>query len=201
MAAMNLFDFSESNLVPKDGELFYHPEFFEHSSDRQSYEALKKNIDWKQEGMKIFGKYVPFPRLTAWYGDAGKVYTYSGLANTPLPFSDFLNSIKHRVESKVDSPFNCALLNYYKDGLDSMGWHSDDEKELGCNPVIASVSFGGTRQFQLKHKLDKDCKLSLKLENGSLLVMKGSLQHFWQHCIPKNKTAQGRVNITFRFIP
>ena len=200
---MDLINFntdSSNNLLPFDGEVFLYENFLIENEAFEWYELLEKNIAWKQEGMKMYGKYLDFPRLSAWYGDAGKVYKYSGLVNTPLPFTKELLVIKETIEKKTGKTFNAALLNLYRDGRDSMGWHSDDEKELGNNPVIASLSFGATRTFQLKHKVNKE-KRSILLPNNSLLMMQGSTQHFWQHQIPKTaQQLKPRINITFRKI-
>ena len=200
---MGLFNFSKDsthNLLPFDGEVFLYENFLNEKESLEWYQLLEKNIAWKQEGMKMYGKYLDFPRLTAWYGEEGKEYKYSGLVNTPLPFTKELLEIKGAVEEKTQASFNAVLLNLYRDGKDSMGWHSDDEKELGINPIIASLSFGATRNFQLRHKFNKE-KRSILLPNNSLLMMQGGTQHFWQHQIPKtSKQLMPRINITFRRI-
>jgi len=198
---MDLINFntdSSNNLLPFDGEVFLYQNFLTEKKVFEWYGLLEETIAWKQEGMKMYGKHLDFPRLTAWYGDEGKVYKYSGLVNTPLPFTKELLEIKQAVEQKIGEHFNAALLNLYRDGKDSMGWHSDDEKELGINPVIASLSFGATRTFQLRHKFNKE-KCSILLPNNSLLMMRGTTQHFWQHQIPKTvQPLKPRINITFR---
>ncbi len=190
------FLFPDQNLLPFDGEVLYFPNFI--SND--FFEKLKDEINWKQEGMKIFGKEVAFPRLTAWYAENGKTYTYSGLKNIPEEFTESLLSIKEKVESEAGVHFNSALLNYYRHGNDSMGWHTDNEPELGENPVIASISLGSSRKFQFKHKSTLKSTQNIILEPGSLLLMQGSTQHHWQHQVPKVKEAEGRINITFRRI-
>ena len=170
-------------IIPiQDGELIYDPHFFSELESNLHFQKLEKNIDWKQESIKIFGKTIPQPRLTAWYGDPGKSYTYSGLTWTPNNWNDVLKPIKAKVEKASDTTFNSVLLNLYRNGKDSMGWHSDDEPELGKNPIIASLSFGQKRVFHLKHRLNKEIpKVKLELTHGSLLIMAGSTQHFWQH--------------------
>ncbi|MBL7777558.1 MAG: alpha-ketoglutarate-dependent dioxygenase AlkB [Chitinophagales bacterium] len=162
---------------------------------------LKESIEWRSEEIKIFGRWVMQPRLTAWYGNAGKTYRYSGIEMKPLPWTPYLLEIKNKVEKQCDVSFNSVLLNYYRTGADSMGWHSDDEPELGKNPVIASVSFGAERLFCLRHKKEKSLQVKLKLTAGSLLIMTGETQHHWQHAIPKTTKPIGeRINLTFRKI-
>lgn len=164
-------------------------------------QALIDRIAWKHEKIKLFGREVWQPRLTAYYGDQGKPYAYSHISLDPNPWTEELRFIKEKIESVSGHQFTSVLLNYYRDGQDSMGWHSDDEKELGLNPVIGSVSFGTPRKFMLKHKKDKTLKSSVMLENGSLLLMQGTTQHHWYHQIPKTKKPLGaRINLTFRKI-
>ncbi len=197
-----LFPYCHSNsLLPFDGEVYSYKDLMKEKPAFYYLTNLEKNIAWKQEGMMMFGKEIKFPRLTAWYGEEGKIYKYSGLVNEPIPFSNLLLEIKEVVESKVGEQFNAALLNLYRNGNDSMGWHSDDERELGINPTIASVSFGETRNFQFKHKRVADTLHNFLLTNNSLLVMKGTTQHNWKHQIPKSSKPCGtRINITFRRI-
>lgn len=141
------------------------------------------------------------PRLTAWYGDAGKDYSYSGITMQPLAWTDTLMAIKQSADKVAGVSFNSALLNLYRDGKDSMGWHRDNEKELGTNPVIASVSFGAPRRFLLRHYTDKKLVREIVLTHGSLLLMRGETQHYWEHSIPKTaKPAGSRINITFRIV-
>jgi alkylated DNA repair dioxygenase AlkB len=142
------------------------------------------------------------PRLVAWYGDRGSDYTYSGIKLTPRPWTDLLRDIKKRVETVSATAFNSVLLNYYRDNRDSMGFHSDDEPELGVRPIIASLSFGEERTFVLKHKVNKLAKpVRLRLESGSLLLMKGETQRYWKHGIAKTSRPCGpRINLTFRRI-
>ncbi len=159
---------------------------------------LIADTPWRAEIVTVYGKQHPQPRLTAAYGAAP--YTYSGLTIHPLPWTDLLLAIKDAVESASGHTFNSVLLNYYRDERDSMGMHSDDERELGRNPVVASVSFGATRTFILRHKASKQT-IKLDLPDGCLLLMAGALQHHWQHGINKlTKTTGTRVNLTFRSI-
>lgn len=146
----------------------------------------------------MFGKLLPMPRLTAWYGDKG--YTYSGLHNKPQPWLPVLLELKERVEQASGNKYNSVLLNLYRTGQDSMGWHSDDEAELGNEPAIASLSFGGERKFSFRHRTRKDLKSqSIDLAHGSLLLMQGATQHHWLHQVPKTARAMTpRINLTFR---
>lgn len=168
------------------------------------YDAmLRKLIDetkWRQEDVRVYGKVYQQPRLVALYADKGMRYDYSGLTLHPLPWTDLLREIRRRVEDCTDATFNAVFLNLYRDHNDSMGFHSDDEKELGKNPVIASVTFGATRTFILKHKFKKELPpVKIPLEAGTVLLMRGATQHNWKHGINKQKTPCGpRVNLTFR---
>ncbi len=163
---------------------------------------LIDNIPWRSKEIRLFGKRYLQPRLTAWFGDPGCGYRYSGLDLEPLPWLPPLMQLRRRVESLCHSRFNSVLLNYYRDQNDSMGLHSDDERELGAEPVIASVSFGATRTIQFSHKSRRDLgSLKLPLTSGSLLVMRGSTQAHWKHGIAKERAPAGpRVNLTFRRI-
>lgn len=184
-----------------DAEIIYYPEFYSQSSADLIYSELQRDILWQQDEIKIFGKIHPQPRLTALYGNEGKSYSYSNIKMQPHPWSLLLQKIKTEVEKVAETNFSTVLLNYYRDGKDSNGWHADDEKELGLNPIIASVSFGAERVFQLKHKTDTLQKKSINLQHGSLLLMKGTTQHFWKHQIPKTaKPIGSRINLTFRLI-
>lgn len=190
-----------NNILDVDGESYYYPLLFSKKESDAIFSLLISEIAWKQEPIFIFGKSVMQPRLTAWYGDEEKEYSYSGITMTPFPWTSTLLEIKERVESVAGVKFNSALLNQYRDGNDSMGWHRDNEKELGRNPVIASVSFGAKRIFHLRHSKNKKMKTSIELEHGSLLLMAGETQHHWHHSISKTKKFAGpRINITFRAI-
>ena len=164
---------------------------------------LTEKLAWQQGEIMMFGKKVLEPRLTAWYGDAGKSYTYSGKKQEPMPWYESLLNLKNRIEAtpSVFARFNSVLCNYYRNGTDSMGYHADDEKELGIDPVIASVNLGETRRFLFRQKHDKSHKFELLLTHGSLLIMQGAMQHHWQHAIPKEpKKTNSRLNLTFRWI-
>lgn len=183
-----------------NGEYIYIPDFYEKSIADKYLNRLISDIKWKQESMKMYGKEIPFPRLTSWYGDDDKPYSFSGIKLQPHSWSPGLLKIKQDIELKANVSFNSVLLNLYRDGKDSISWHTDAEKELGKNPVIASVNFGAERKFQLKHKETNE-RIDILLKHGSLLIMQGELQHFWKHQIPKSKkVTQERVNLTFRVI-
>jgi len=188
-----------NNLLSQHGELYLLPNFLNTEDADAAYEWLLQNIKWKQYHIKMFGKLLAQPRLTAWYGSAGTNYSYSGLNLVPEPFSKELLTLKAKIEQVGSTQFNSVLLNLYRNENDSMGWHADDEKELGINPIIASLSLGQTRKFQVKHKLTKNLNLNLLLTHGSLLLMRGEMQHYWQHAIPKSKNScDQRINLTFR---
>ena len=160
------------------------------------------SIAWRQEQIRLYGRTVAVPRLTAWYGEPGAAYSYSGLAMQPEPWSRVLLELRNRVADLAGAHFNSVLLNLYRDGADSVSWHSDDEPELGRDPVIASVSLGATRRFELRHRARRAREIPvarLALTAGSLLVMGGETQHHWQHRIPKTRKPCGpRINLTFR---
>lgn len=176
--------------------------FFTHSIASLYLKKIIEETQWQQDTISLYGRVHPVPRLTAWYGDKDKSYSYSGIKMQPHEWNETLLAIKNAVESYSATTFSSVLLNYYRNGKDSMGWHQDNEKELGRNPVIASVSFGQIRPFHLRHKFRKDvAKLVLPLSNGSFLLMKGCTQHFWEHQVPKSaKPMEPRVNLTFRNI-
>ncbi len=201
---MNLFEHTGENMIqlPLEGaDITYFPSFIPVEVATKYYEQLLLDTPWQQDDIKIFGKVYAQPRLTALYGEEGKSYSYSGIRMYPIAFTPLLLDLKEQIEKVVDSNFTTVLLNLYRDGNDSNGWHSDDEKELGENPVIASLSFGVTRRFHLRHRKDKSNKYSIDLEHGSLLLMKGETQHNWHHQLPKSKRIkQPRINLTFRII-
>ncbi|HRH02325.1 MAG TPA: alpha-ketoglutarate-dependent dioxygenase AlkB [Bacteroidia bacterium] len=183
-----------------DGEYIFYRNYFSKSECDLLLKNLRDNILWKQESMNMYGKKIDFPRLTAWYGNNDKPYSFSGITLQPHPWTAEIKTIKEKIEPISKTVFNSVLLNLYRDGNDSISWHTDAEKELGINPVIASVNFGATRKFQLRHIKTKE-KLEIELTNGSLLIMQGALQHFWQHQVPKTSKVVGeRINLTFREI-
>lgn len=181
-----------------DAEVYYAPHFFTREESDLYLRRLTEEVAWQQEEIKMFGKLLPLPRLTAWYGDKG--YTYSGLHNAPQPWLPVLLELKERVEAASGDRYNSVLLNHYRHGQDSMGWHADDEKSLA--PGIASVSFGGERGFAFRHRHRKDLPpVKLMLQHGSLLLMQGATQQHWHHQLPKtNRAIAPRINLTFRTI-
>tara|TARA_R110000782_G_scaffold159448_6_gene251616 strand:- start:341 stop:961 length:621 start_codon:yes stop_codon:yes gene_type:complete len=186
----------------KDGEVWYMENFIPLDKANSYFKNFVETINWRQEEIKMYGKTYPVPRKTAWYGYEGFNYKYSGILCNPEPWTKELLGIKRVIESFLpESDFNSVLLNLYRDGSDKVSWHADDEKGLGINPLIASVSLGATRRFDLKHKTDPDEKLQLELAPGSLVIMKGALQHNWLHQIPVQKRiTASRINLTYRTI-
>lgn len=191
----------QTTIIDTDGEVIFYPNFFSIEESDRLFFDLSSSVKWRQETIHIYGKKIPLPRLTAWYGDEGKSYIYSGIEQHPEPWTPTLTLIKSKAEEISEVTFNSVLINLYRHGQDSVSWHSDDEPELGENPIIASVSFGGTRRFSLRHKTSPDYKIDLDLSKGSLLLMKGETQHFWKHQIAKtSKSVEPRINLTFRVI-
>jgi alkylated DNA repair dioxygenase AlkB len=190
-------DYLKNNLLPNHGELYFIPDFL---SDF-SLDEIIHDIHWRNDKIKMFGKVFEQPRKVAWYGDPQAAYTYSGIEMTPLPWTSTLETINSKVEGELKQAFNSVLINLYRDGNDHMSWHSDDEKELGAQPCIASLSFGEPRDFYVRSKRDHQQKIKLELTNGSLLIMKGEMQKYWQHSIPKRKRVTSpRLNLTYRLI-
>lgn len=184
-----------------DAELDYLPSWAESACADSWLQALVEQTPWQQPELFIHGRYHRTPRLTAWYGDPEARYRYSGRVHEPLPWTPLLNEIRQRVAQEVGQPLNAVLLNYYRDGQDSMGWHSDAEPELGRDPLIASLNLGGSRRFDLRRVGSTRIGHSLTLEHGSLLVMRGPTQHHWQHQVAKTRQACApRLNLTFRLI-
>ena len=198
----SLFETSKIiKLQLQDAEIEYHPQFFSLEEANKLFDKLYENTQWIEEDIRVYGKIYKQPRLTAFFANNQKRYGYSNISMTPQPFPPILNAVKTKIEAATQTQFSSCLLNLYRDGQDSNGWHADDEKELGINPVIASVSLGAERLFHLKHKKIKTLKHKLNLQNGSLLLMKGETQHHWLHQIPKTKKPLGkRINLTFRLI-
>lgn len=196
---MDLFGTDSSrNLLPVDGVVNYHGRVFGHDAAANYREALLAEVPWKSDEIVIFGKRIVTSRKVAWYGDEGLAYAYSGTVKQPFPWSPVLSELKARVEDLAGAGFNSCLLNLYHHGDEGMGWHADNEKSIVRDSAIASVSFGAEREFRLKHRVFPQ-KVSVVLEDGSLLVMKGTTQTHWLHSIPKSKKIQTpRINLTFR---
>lgn len=186
------------NLLPQDGTVHYYGKILNEDRIQFYLNTLLNSIEWKNDEAIIYGKHIITKRKVAWYGDADYSYTYSNTTKQALPWTKELIELKKCVEEITDTSFNSCLLNLYHNGDEGMAWHSDDEKALGKNSTIASLSFGAERKFSLKHKENKET-VSLILENGSLLVMKDSTQSNWRHCLPKSKkVVRPRINLTFR---
>ncbi|MFC4094599.1 alpha-ketoglutarate-dependent dioxygenase AlkB family protein [Euzebyella saccharophila] len=185
-----------------ESTMSYYPQFLGRKEADTLYHVLRKNVPWQQDSIKIFGRDYLQPRLTALYGDNEKSYSYSNITMHPKKFIPELLELKQNIEEKCKTKFTTCLLNLYRNGKDSNGWHADNEKELGKEPVIASISLGAERFFHLKHQEIKSERYKLLLEHGSLLVMGGKTQHKWLHQIPKTSREVGeRINLTFRYIP
>ena len=188
------------NLLPYDGIALYIPNFIEQNEASILYDILLDSIKWQRDSVKMFGKTHILNRKMAWYGDSDKKYSYSGISRSPISWTSELSKIKQRCETLCLHSFNSCLLNYYQDGIQGMGWHADNEKELGNNPIIASVSLGAVRTFRCKHRMSNHT-IDIVLEPGSLLIMKGSMQHNWVHSLPiSRRIKDARINCTFRTI-
>jgi alkylated DNA repair dioxygenase AlkB len=184
------------------GDLRVWPHWIEADAATQLLETLRDGLAWGQRTLRIVGREIPEPRLTAWFGDPGAVYTYSGLTLAPEPWPTALAGLRARLEAELGHRYNSVLCNLYRDGSDSVGFHADDEPELGAQPIIASVSLGATRRFVLKHKRRKSlAPVTFELASGTLLVMGGATQRHWVHALPKQRgIAAPRVNLTFRLV-
>ena len=187
-----------ANLLPFDGGAYLIEAALTKAEADQAFTNLMETVDWRQEHAILFGRHIPVPRLTAWYGEHG--YGYSGIRHQPQAMTRDLLALKSRAEAIWKTSFNSVLINLYRHGQDSMGWHSDDEAALGDNPIIASLSLGAARRFQFKHR-KTDERINIKLSHGSCLVMAGSCQACWRHQLPKTKrVSEPRINLTFRKI-
>jgi alkylated DNA repair dioxygenase AlkB len=196
-----------SHHAPPGADYTLHPHFLESDEAQRLCARLLEGrwVQWRQDHIQVPGRRIALPRLTAWYGEARVRYRYSGIVNDALPWDDALRALAQRVAHACDAPFNGVLLNLYRDGQDSVSWHSDDEPELGPAPVIGSLSVGAARRFQLRHRDYRRNGLPVQelwLCSGSLLVMRGSTQRCWQHRLPKEaaRPCGARVNLSFRWI-
>lgn len=188
------------NLLPFDGAVFLFESFLKAVDSQALIDSLLNEVSFTQDEVFVFGKRHLMNRSSAWIGDRPFSYGYSGLNRLAAPWTASLSALKKKVEEQSQMQFNSCLLNYYPQGRDGMGFHADNEKELGANPVIASVSLGAARKFVFKHNATK-AKVDLVLPDGSLLLMKGAVQRHWQHGLPKTKKVLNpRLNLTFRNI-
>ena len=193
-------EYRASNLLNKDDTVNYYGKILSSEEANQYFGLLMQNIPWEKDEVIIFGKHITTKRKVAWYGDSEYLYTYSNTTKQALAWTKELSELKQIVEEYAGIKYNSCLLNLYHNGNEGMGWHSDDEKPLGKNNTIASLSFGAERKFSFKHKQTKQT-VSLVLEHGSLLIMKGATQSNWLHNLPKSKNiTQPRINLTFRTI-
>lgn len=198
MSPRSLF---ESGIEGPGLEVRVHREAFSPAQADDHLAGLRAETDWQQDHVKMFGKETLIPRLTAWYGDKGAGYTYSGIPMEPLPWTDRLVEIRRNVSDLAEASFNSVLLNLYRGGNDGVGWHADDEPELGTEPVIGSASLGASRRFQLRRRDDPSVKRELEVRHGDVVVMSGSTQRLWQHQVPKTSRPVGeRINLTFRYV-
>ena len=184
-----------------DGGLHYAQQFLPQEQADRLLAELIIQVRWQQAEIRLFGKNILTPRLSCWMGDASAVYRYSNTTFLPEPWLDSIFTLKHQLETVARSTFNSVLLNYYRNGQDAMGWHSDDEPELGTRPVIASLSLGAERRFLLREKTKNARSMALQLAHGSLLLMQGDCQKKFQHALPRtSKPIGARINLTFRKI-
>ena len=199
---MDLFS-STKEIINLDNERAdFYADFYSPEEANKILKELISSTPWKQEYINIMGKVSPIPRLTYWYSRDSKPYKYSGIKVQPIPYTKLITDIAKKIEDKTNLNFNSVLLNYYRDGNDSVSWHADDEKSLGSQVNIASISIGAERDFQFKRKDGNGERQKITLTNGSLLVMHSPKQEFWLHQIPKRKKInEPRVNLTFRYIP
>lgn len=182
-----------------DATLYFAPAWLAMDEADALFAGLHAQVPWEVHRIRMFGREVDSPRLSCWIGDPGATYTYSRTRFVPHPWPEILVGLRARVEAACGARFDSVLANLYRDGRDSMGWHSDDEPELGPAPVIASVSLGATRRFVMKHRADASKVLSLELPHGSLLVMAGNTQRFYRHALPRSaRVVAPRINLTFR---
>lgn len=189
------------NILPFDGEAYIYQSFFNANESANYFDKLMNTIAWKQDQMILYGREVALPRLTAWYGEHSKDYSYSGINSKAMLWTPELSEIKNRIESISQVIFTSVLLNLYRTGNDHVSWHRDNEKVLRVNPVIGSVSFGATRIFKFRYVKDKSIVKSIELTSGTYLLMKGATQHNWEHTIVKSKKiSDPRINLTFRIL-
>lgn len=200
---MDLFD---HQLIPleltpeRDSAITFWPNWLSIAEADNLLSKSIESIDWRADIIRIVGKQIPIPRLQQWFGEPGTSYTYSNICMQAVSFPDWIDRLRQSVEEQTESAFNRALVNYYRDGSDSVDWHADDEPELGPEPVIASLSLGVERVFQLRHRLTKQ-RISISLPHGSLLMMGAGIQSYWQHRIAKvANLKEPRVNFTFRYM-
>ena len=184
-----------------DACMHYNPNWIAQTQADELYRELANCLPWEQPVITVFGRSNPIPRLQSWHGDPNASYRYSGHDHAPQPWTSALSSLREHLQTELKTPFNAVLANWYRNGNDTMGWHSDDEPELGPTPTIASISLGAERSFRLRHRHNHQQTHSIELSHGSLLVMSEHTQDHWQHSLPARKRVQtGRINLTFRYV-
>lgn len=190
--------FVNQNLLPYDGEVHYAKNIWDYANASQLLEVMMNDLHWQHDELIMFGKKITTSRKVAWYGDEAFSYTYSKTTKTAMPWHQILLPVKEKTEEFTNATFNSCLCNLYHQGNEGMSWHSDDDKEFGYQPTIASLSFGAERTFSFRHKQTKEM-ITLLLEHGSILLMKGDTQNSWVHTLPKStKIKEPRINLTFR---
>jgi len=190
--------FGPDELLPFDGSAVFTPDFLDAKSSEQMFRDIQATTPWESVELTVFGRRVNEPRLSAWVNEDGRPYVYSGTSRHAHRFTPALDDLRRRVEQTSGHTFNSALVNLYRNGDDSLGWHADDEPENGREPVIASVSFGAVRRFDLRHRETKET-IKIDLTSGSLLLMSGATQHKWVHQVPRQRKVRApRINVTFR---
>jgi alkylated DNA repair dioxygenase AlkB len=189
------------HLIMPDADVWLYRGFFAPAESSDLFESLLTSLPWEQKTIRFFGRHVRSPRLTTWHGDPGKVYRYSGITNIAEPWTMTLLAIKGRLDALAGVTFNSVLANLYRDGQDSIGWHSDNEYDLGKLATIGSVSFGATRSLHFRHKQNKALREKVDLGHGDVLLMRGTTQEFWEHQVPKSaRCTEARINLTFRVV-
>jgi alkylated DNA repair dioxygenase AlkB len=184
-----------------DAEVVLFPDWLDQTAADALFAALRTSIAWETHRLRLFGREIDAPRLSCWIGDPDAAYRYSGTHFAPQPWPEALRPVRARLVAETGTEFNSVLANLYRDGNDAMGWHSDDERELGAEPVIASLTLGATRRFALKHRRDPAQRAALDLPHGSLLLMAGGTQRHYKHALPRTRKPVGpRLNLTFRKI-
>ena len=187
-------------ILPSDGSALLFDSVLDTQCDEDVFAAVLNEVPWESRTITVFGRQHVEPRLTAWFGDEGASYSYSGIQLSPRTWTPTLLNLRALCEEYAGTQFNSVLLNLYRDGNDKMGWHADNERELGTEPVIASLSLGATRRFRFRHRATKNV-VACELVHGSLLVMRGLTQTFWVHEVPRQKRiTEPRINLTFRYI-
>lgn len=190
----------QNNFLPYDGEVYYFPAFYKLANSKDYFQQIQSTSKFRQDKITMFGKTMEQPRLVAWHGDQGVKYIYSKIELIAPGWTPVLEKIKKDLKQKFSLDFNSVLVNLYRDGEDYMSYHADNEKELGPAPIIASVSFGASRDFLFKHNVTKEV-VTIPLGEGDLLIIKGKTQDFWKHSLPKRKKVNAsRINLTFRLI-